>query len=256
MLSKNLKYLRRKNRLSQQNLAVQIGVGRTSLGDYERARTEPDIGTLVRLSDYFSISIDDLIRKDLHKEDYEIMRNRNMRILAITVDKDNRENIELVDSKAEAGYIENFNDPEFVSELPRLYFPNMPDGTFRGFEIRGDSMLPLEAGSIVICSYVENLSDLKDGKTYVIISKSGGIVYKRLRVMSKENSVLLISDNSDYSPFTLPLDEISEIWQYYASVIRSDPAQVVGNMVDERLNAIHRKVNDIHKELSAKVRVH
>lgn len=249
MLSRNLNYLRKKNRLSQQKLAEYIGVSRTSLGDYERGRTEPDISTLIRLSDHFGIRIDDLVRKDMKKEDYEIIRNKYMRVLAITVDKDNRENIELVDSKAEAGYIENFNDPEFIKELPSLYFPNMPDGTFRGFEIRGDSMIPLEPGSIVICSYVENLSDLKDGKTYIVISKSGGIVYKRIRLIEEENSILLISDNPEYGPFILPMDEIAEIWQYYASVIRSDPARAVETMIDARLDTIQKKVSEMHSRV-------
>ena len=143
-----------------------------------------------------------MVRKDLQKEDYEIIRNKHMRVLAITVDKDNNENIELVESKAQAGYLDNFNDPEFISELPKIYFPMIPEGTFRGFEIRGDSMLPMEPGNIVICSYVENISDIKDDKTYVVISMEGGIVYKRLKVMKNQNSLLMISDNTAYEPYT------------------------------------------------------
>lgn len=249
MLEKNIKYLRKKNGRSQQELADTMSIGRTSLGDYERGRTEPDISSLIKLSDYFSISIDDLIRKDLQKEDYEIIRNKHMRILAITVDKDNKENIELVESKAEAGYLENFNDPEYISELPRIYFPIIPEGTFRGFEIRGDSMLPMEPGNIVICSYVENISDIKDEKTYVVISKEGGIVYKRVKIPEKGNSLLLISDNPEYRPYAIPMEEIAELWQYYASISLSDPKIVLENLFDDRLDAIHRKVSEMHGKI-------
>ena len=249
MLAKNIKYIRRKNRSSQQELADHLGLGRTSLGDYERGRTEPDIKTLIGLSDYFKVSIDDLIRKDLQKEDYEIIRNKDMRILAITVDKYNNENIELVESKAQAGYLENFNDPEYISELPKIYFPIIPEGTFRGFEIRGDSMLPLEPGSIVICSYVESLEDIKDERTYVVISKEGGIVYKRVKTLNNENSILLISDNPEYMPYTMSVDEIAELWQYYANVSLSDPKLVLENLFDDRMDAILRKVSEIHHEV-------
>lgn len=249
MISKNVKYLRSKNSISQQELADALRVGRTSLGDYERGRTEPDISTLIKLSDYFSISIDDLLRKDLQKEDYEIIRNKHMRVLAITVDKDNNENIEFVESKAQAGYLENFNDPEYIRELPKIYFPIIPEGTFRGFEIRGDSMLPMEPGSIVICSYVESLSDIKDDRTYVVISREGGIVYKRLKKLNNENNILLISDNPEYKPFTMPLEEIAELWQYYASVSLSDPKLILENLFDERIDAIHRKVSEMHSRV-------
>lgn len=252
MINKNVKYLRSKNSISQQELADALRVGRTSLGDYERGRTEPDISTLISLSDYFSISIDDLIRKDLQKEDYEIIRNKHMRILAITVDKDNNENIELVESKAQAGYLENFNDPEYISELPKIYFPMIPEGTFRGFEIRGDSMLPMEPGNIVICSYVENISDIKDDKTYVVISREGGIVYKRLKVLKNQESLLLISDNTTYEPYILEYGEISEIWQYYAYISKSDPISTIKYIQDEKIEEIGRKVGEMYKEIIRK----
>ncbi|HHH54632.1 MAG TPA: helix-turn-helix domain-containing protein, partial [Bacteroidetes bacterium] len=180
MLPQNLKYLRKKHHISQRDLAEAVELARSTIGDYERGRSEPDIKTLIRLTDYFKISLDDLILKDLKKEDYEIIRNKDFRVLAITVNKDEKENIELVNTKAEAGYIEGFNDPEYVRDLPKLYFPNIPEGTYRAFEIHGDSMLPMEPGSIVICSYVENMLDIKNGKTYVVVSKSGGLVYKRV----------------------------------------------------------------------------
>ena len=122
MLSQNLKYLRKKNNISQQALADKIGMSRSSIGDYERGRTEPDIDTLIKIVDYFDVSVDDLLRKDLKKEDYEILSNKDLRVLAITIDSYDRENIELVDTKAEAGYIESFNDPEYIRDLPKLYF--------------------------------------------------------------------------------------------------------------------------------------
>jgi len=225
MISKNVRYLRNKNSISQQELADALKVGRTSLGDYERGRTEPDISTMINLSDYFSISIDDMVRKDLQKEDYEIIRNKHMRVLAITVDKDNNENID---------------------------FPMIPEGTFRGFEIRGDSMLPMEPGNIVICSYVENISDIKDDKTYVVISREGGIVYKRLKVMKNQESLLLISDNSAYEPYTLEYSEIAEIWQYYAYISKSDPIATIKYIQDEKIEDIGRKVGEIYKEIIKK----
>ncbi|MEZ4906352.1 MAG: S24/S26 family peptidase [Saprospiraceae bacterium] len=39
--------------------------------------------------------------------------------------------------------------------------------------------------------------DIKDDKTYVVISKEGGIVYKRLRLMNDQNGLLMMSDNNE-----------------------------------------------------------
>lgn len=250
MLQQNLKYLRRKTGISQQILANSIGVSRTTLGDYERGRTEPDIESLIVMADYFDISIDSLLRKDLKKEDYEIIRNKDFRVLAITIDSENRENIELIGTKAEAGYLESFNDPEYLEDLPKIFFPNIPQGTYRGFEIRGDSMLPMEPGNIVICSYLENLIDIKNDKTYVVVSKSGGIVYKRLKRLDRTSEILLTSDNDVYSPYTLPLEEIAEIWEYYAHVGLSDPKEIVDQMMDEKIIDIQKKVRGIYKKMT------
>ena len=247
MLQQNLKYLRRKTKISQQVLANSIGVARTTLGDYERGRTEPDIESLIALADYFDVPIDALLRKDLKKEDYEIIRNKDFRVLAITIDSENRENIELVDTKAEAGYLESFNDPEYLKDLPKIFFPNIPQGTYRGFEIRGDSMLPMEPGNIVICSYLENITDIKNDRTYVVVSKSGGIVYKRVKKLDNDSEILLTSDNNVYSPYTLSLEEVAEIWEFHAYVGLFDPKQLVEQAIDDKITDIHSKVNDIYK---------
>jgi len=249
MLVENLKYLRKKNQVSQQMLADAIGMSRSSIGDYEQGRAEPDINTLIAISKYFDVLLDDLLKKDLKKEDYEILRNKDFRVLAITVDNDNRENIELVDTKAEAGYIESFNDPEYIRDLPKLYFPNIPEGTYRAFEIRGDSMLPMEPGNVVICSYVESFEEIKDGKTYVIVGKSGTLVYKRVRPVLEENRLLLISDNDIYPPFTMLLEEVAEIWEFYAHISHSDPKEYLEQMIDDKIDDIQNKVKTIYKKI-------
>jgi transcriptional regulator with XRE-family HTH domain len=181
MLGANIKYLRNKFKFSQQDLADKLGVPRSSLSDYERGHTQVSIENLIKLSDIFDVKIDHLLRSNLSHRDLEILRNKDLRVLAISVDAENNSNIELVDTKAEAGYLESYADPEYIKDLPKIAFPNIPQGTYRGFEIHGDSMLPMESGTIVVCAYVEHLRDIKKDRTYVVISKSEGVVYKRVR---------------------------------------------------------------------------
>jgi SOS-response transcriptional repressor LexA len=87
-------------------------------------------------------------------------------------------------------------------------------GTFRAFEIKGDSMLPLVSGTVIIGEYVENWNDVKPGDTYVVLSKNEGVVYKRIGNKYRDNKKLkLMSDNPAYEPYDVGADDILEIWK-------------------------------------------
>ena len=53
-LASNLKYLRKSQKINQDELAQFLGLSRTALGDYERGKTEPSIGTLKKLIERFN----------------------------------------------------------------------------------------------------------------------------------------------------------------------------------------------------------
>jgi len=245
----NIRFLREKHKLSQQELSETLGIPRSSLSDYERSHTQVGLDILVHLSEIFNVSTDDLLKKNLTHLDLEIARDKDLRVLAISVDKNDRNNIELVETKAAAGYIESFENPEFIKDLPKLNFPNIPVGTYRAFEIKGDSMQPLESGSIVICSYVENLSDVKKDKTYVIISKSEGVVYKRVIPDHQKQRLVLVSDNEIYAPYDILLDDIDEIWQYYAHISFSDVKKSFHYYLEDKLNAMNQTLLEVHKAI-------
>jgi len=207
---------------------------------------------LIRMAEKFNISLDELITKDLSMEDYEIIKSKDLRVLAISVDKNKEGNIELVDTKAEAGYLESYSDPEYIKDLPKIGFPNIPTGTYRGFEISGDSMLPVEPGSIIIADYMEKFEDIKDDKTYVIVSKNEGLVYKRIKKLKDKNQLLLISDNEYYKPYTIDFNEVAEIWQYYAHLSFSDSKLLFNSIVEDKLNEIQQQLSEIHTDIKKK----
>jgi len=64
-LSKNIRKLRAFKNLNQTQFAELIDVKRASIGAYEEGRAEPKLDTLLRITTYFKISLDDLIVKDL-----------------------------------------------------------------------------------------------------------------------------------------------------------------------------------------------
>ena len=76
MLGSNIKYLRNRHKLSQQELSEKLGVPRSSLSDYERGHTQVGLDSLIKLADIFDVKIDDLLRSNLSHRDLEILRNR------------------------------------------------------------------------------------------------------------------------------------------------------------------------------------
>jgi transcriptional regulator with XRE-family HTH domain len=73
---KRLANLRKQKGLSQVELADKIGISQQTISKYERGLLEPDFGTLNFLADFFNVSIDDLLGRDVpsqHVNDEEAL---------------------------------------------------------------------------------------------------------------------------------------------------------------------------------------
>lgn len=56
-----LREIRRKKKLNQQRVAFDLNITREALSHYENGRRDPSLAMLVRMSEYFNVSIDYLI---------------------------------------------------------------------------------------------------------------------------------------------------------------------------------------------------
>jgi SOS-response transcriptional repressor LexA len=214
MVNKNLRFLRLQKGWTQKELAEKLALKQPVIGAYEEERATPPLPCLLEISDLFKISIDVLSRKDLSKLPEINWRDAvtvKKEVLAITVNSEDKENIELVSQKAAAGYLNGYQDPEYIKDLPKLSLPVLPrNATYRAFEIKGDSMLPIQSGAIVFGEYVEKLPEVKNGKLYVLVTMNDGIVFKR--VFMNDDKLLLVSDNREYDPYSVDAADIKEIW--------------------------------------------
>ena len=57
-----LREIRKKKNLSQVKVSMDLNICREALSHYENGRRSPDIDMLVKMSEYFNVSIDYLIR--------------------------------------------------------------------------------------------------------------------------------------------------------------------------------------------------
>jgi transcriptional regulator with XRE-family HTH domain len=225
-ICKNIAHLRHLKGISQENMAEELGITRSRLSSWEEHRAAPPIEMLITLSDYFSLSVDSLVKIDLTKvQDLrDLLKIGGNRILfPVMVDQDSNDLVELVPLKASAGYLTGYSDETFIEELPRISLPYTVHGKYRGFPIKGDSMPPLQTGAYVVGRYVEELKDIKDGDTYIVLTKNDGLVYKRLyNTLDADGTIQFHSDNKAYLPYHIRAEEIFELWHFVCSINPSD----------------------------------
>lgn len=214
-IQSNIKHLRGLKRFSQERFADELGWSRSMVGSYEEGRSEPPIDRLIELSNYFDIPIDILVKNDLRKAtDTSFIEVGNKRVLfPITVNEANEDLIEIIPAKASAGYLQGYEDPEYIEQLQKIKLPFLPTGTHRAFPISGDSMLPVKDGSFVVAKFIDDINEVKNGRTYIVLTKDDGLVYKRVYIKDNE-TLTLRSDNRFYNPYDVKKESVLELWEF------------------------------------------
>ena len=160
----NLKTLRKARSLTQSELAEKLGINRATLASYEEGRAEPKFDNLKKMAAYLNVTLDELLLAPIKETEDDSWSDKPLQILPIVIDADDRERISLVDQKATAGYLRGHQDAEYIEQLPSfsLPFENTMQGSFRAFEIEGNSMHPIPSGSFIIAQYEDFWKSIKD----------------------------------------------------------------------------------------------
>lgn len=133
-------------------------------------------------------------------------------------------NILYIPIAAQAGYSEQYFDQNFLSELTTFTLPQFKNqkGEFRCFEIQGDSMEPtLFTSEKVIGSLVRrenNYSSIRDNYVYVVATNHGIVIKRVVNKVALDGTLQLISDNSFYEPYSIPVDEVNEVWSVHVKI--------------------------------------
>lgn len=265
-LHHNLKILRKRRKLSQEALADALELTRSTLSAYENELAEPNVSSLLRIANFFKISLDRLLRQDLSRVserdlseiemglDHDVMGKR-LRILTTTLNPRNEELVQVVTAKARAGYTAGYADPEFLADLPSLQLPMLSrNKTYRAFPIVGDSMPPVSDGSFVIAAYVTDWKTIKNGQYYIVVTANDGIVFKVVyNWMDTRGSFQLCSTNPLYPPYEVPVKEVLEIWvfeRYLSAVIPA--ADLDKEQLGTALRDLQREVHAIKQHTPPK----
>jgi transcriptional regulator with XRE-family HTH domain len=86
---KNLKEIRLQNNLTQKELSEQTKIIRQNISRYENGEVEPNISTLIKLADYFNVSVDYLIgHRQNNKIDISGLSEAQQNIIKMTTELD------------------------------------------------------------------------------------------------------------------------------------------------------------------------
>ncbi len=261
----NLRHLRKRKGWSQDDLAEKLGITRSKLNAHENGKTiNPTAEDLIAFSGFFKMSIDSLLKVDMSRLSELKLRElesgndsfttgSKIRVLATTVDRDNRENIEYVPIKAKAGYLAGHADPEFIASLPRFTLPHLPPTrSYRMFPTKGRSMLPIPEGCLVITEYVQDWFSIKDGTLCVLVLKNEGadFVFKKVEnhIRNERKLVLHSLNHEEFAPYEVPVSEVLEVWRFVSYMSEVVPeGNITLGQIAESLREIKVEVGRMSK---------
>lgn len=171
MFGEKLRALRKKNNMTQVDLAKALDLDKSSIAKYESAGIIPSVDTLQKIASLFKVSIDYLLNAQL----YDINNIVNVEIIGTVVA--GRDGIATYEFLGVSQAI-NINDKE----------------EYKYLKVRGDSMSPqIMEGDLAL---VRLQSDVDSGDlAVVIIDGEEGVIKK---IQKTENSISLISFNPMY----------------------------------------------------------
>ena len=87
-IGEQINSLRKRNSLSQDDFANMFHVSRQTISNWENGKSYPDLEMIIKISNYFKISVDELLKNDtkiVEKIDDEKRKKRKYFILLIVI---------------------------------------------------------------------------------------------------------------------------------------------------------------------------
>ena len=246
---KNIKKIRSIKGLSQQAFAELFDLKRGTLGAYEEGRSEPKIETIINVANYFSITIDDLLtseltvnkllrfKGDLAVDDTLVVGEQFAKVPCIT-----EHNIK--------SYLDYFDKPQFISDLPHLSLPINNEKTFRAYTVTNLEMTNHDQGlypkDVVVGELVPKsvYKKLNNG-TIVLALVNDELVLRRLYISDK--SVILRAEHKNIDDKIFDLKAVKELWRVRYVFFRRMPEFT--DAVEDRLILLEQEFVKLRNKL-------
>lgn len=210
---KNIRKIRGVKGLSQQAFAEIFNLKRATLGAYEEQRSEPKIETIIKIADYFSISVDDLLTSKLTVNKLSKFKDN----LALgTEDKEVFTQIPCITKKTISNYLLHYNKENYIKSLPKIHLPVSIDDSLIAYTVMNLEMAKYDNGlypkDIVIGKLIkkELFKNLSNGCMVLVLVKNE-LILRRLH--RDENLIVLRADHKNIVEKTFKIDQIIKLWK-------------------------------------------
>ena len=248
---KNIKKIRTVKGLSQAAFADVFDLKRATLGAYEEGRSEPKIDTIIKVANYFSISIDDILKKEITVN--ELLHFKSD--VAGIVDSSNEElllSIPLITAKEIVNYEKRYSDISYINSLPTLKLPINSNKSYRAVEVVNLEMSSNDKGffpkDVVIAEQfdLKNIQELSDG-SLVLAILNDNIIFRRYYSMGDQ--VVLKAEHKNIEDYIFQCDEILELWLVKASFYNRIPDY--SNTVEDKLLSMQEEIRKMKSKFNS-----
>lgn len=242
---KNIRKIRTIKKLSQSSFADIFELKRASVGAYEEGRSEAKIDTIIQIAKYFSLTIEQLVAKELTVND---ITHFNPSKPAQIKAKNGNSNLSilLIKLAIAKNYIKEISNKEYLENLPRLSIPRITESGMRAFE-HGDCDMSfaqsgITKGDILIAKKVKDINSIEINKIYVFVLKNE-IITRRL--VSFDTEIVTKTNTTPFKIKAFDKEEILECWEVKYNITNS-----FDNVfpLEQRFNDLERKIDKVLKK--------
>jgi len=232
---KNIKKIRGVKGLSQQAFAEVFDLKRATLGAYEEGRSEPKIETIIKIANYFSISIDAMLTSELTVN--ELLRFKgDLTIANETIVREQFAVIPCITEQNSKDYIKCYNKENFIKDMPKVQLPINTEKQFRAFTVANLEMTSHDKGffpkDIVIGEFVpKNVIKKLNNGTLVLVLVNDELVLRSLYVT--KNEMVLRADHKNIEDKIYDLKEVDELWRIRYTFFKRLPE--FNDLLEEKL---------------------
>ncbi|MCI7083671.1 MAG: helix-turn-helix domain-containing protein [Tenericutes bacterium] len=272
--SKNLFNLRKSFNLKQDFLAQKIGISRSVLSYYESGKSEPTLSILIKLSDFFNISIDKLISDDLFDTKSSDFNIDLFSIDNLKIDLEYKKQC-YIEEKEILNRICTIDIPRKIEEIDRLLSYLNKDKVINFKEVNKsneeytDELVPniidlnsskkeqiyreikdfgpIPAGKISL-TYEDNMEfvsipedNLNSSKGYYVLHISGDSMNK----LYKDGEIILVENTSCVAPGDIVIARVGS----YATIKRLEIDDEYITLIPESTNPKHKIQTFRHKDI-------
>lgn len=249
MFGKNLKKIRKVHSLSQQDFAELFDLKRATLGAYEENRSNPKIDTAIKIAHHFSISLEDLLTKELTINDL-LHFNESMTTATSIPSTPAFDGVACITPEVEQSFLNEYRTANTVGSiyLPYIYLPNIGGSDKLAYVVNdlsmsggADKFLPKDVVIGEHMPYTERFS--LTGSLAIVVTNTA--MYLR-NVEIHNNRALLKANHPGVEPLELETNAIIGLWKVI-HVFRYSLPQAT-NELEQRLEMLENTIASLNKK--------